>query len=245
VAELLTLFDTEEQGPHLEAYRAIQDRWRCLECSTNGYCYLKKNLDTGRIVHINLETHIISKWASLIITGDAVVHGPPCNVEEFDKLVNDAMNPKKNKSSNSDMQQGHSQLGHGALPQVIYNYNMAPTHPSPHSETPSPKTSPRARFASLLSPIHGIDPKDYNTTGLEEFIDYCFAPYGYDDDYYEVLHSLQEQKIGVDLLKDVDINILKSECGLKHGIAMRIVKCYPIWKASLAKVPSPYILILQ
>jgi hypothetical protein len=121
---------------------------------------------------------------------------------------------------------------------------MAPTS-SPHAETLSPKTSPKTRFHSLLSPIHGIDPKEYNTTGLEAFMDYCYDKYG-DYEFLDALQSMQEKKLGVDLLKDVDANILKSECGLTHGTALRIIKCYPVWKESLSNVLFPsYILILQ
>jgi hypothetical protein len=228
---------------HIEHSKIAGD---ALNAQPTGFI-LKKNLDTGKIIHINLETDIMSKWATLIMTGDAVVHGPPCNVEEFDKLITNAMNSKEKKSSNSEfstefsMHQGQS--GHGA-PQVVYNYNMAPT-PSPCSETPSLKTSPKTHFLSLLSPIHEIDPKEYNTTGLEAFMDYCYEKYG-DYEFLEALHSLQEKKLGVDLLKDVDANILKSECGLTHGTALRIIKCYPVWKESLSNVPFPsYILILQ
>ena len=235
--ELLTLFNSEEQGPHLEAYRELQDRWRCLECSTNGFCYRKKNLDTGRVVHINLDSDIMSKWAALMVTGDAVAHCPPGNVEEFDKLVTDAMNSKKKKSSNTGTHAFNSIDGHGGAPQVVYNYNIAPPQqPSPRPETPK---APKATCVSLLSPIHGIEPKDYNTAGLEAFMDYCYKKYD-DFEFLDAFHSLQEKRLGIDLLKDIDANILKSECNLSYGTALRIIKCYPAWKESLSiNVPTP------
>jgi hypothetical protein len=82
------------------------------------------------------------------------------------------------------------------------------------------------------SPIGAFEPRQYSTAALEAYTMWCAARYN-DDEFREVYQHLHKEKIGVDLIDEMEVEDLKKVCSLTHGTAVRLKKDFAKWKASL------------
>jgi hypothetical protein len=233
LASMKDLFDgLEDPDPYLELQK-LQDKYRCLECSSNGICYRQKHPDTGRMVHINLEPHILTLWAVQIVAGTAVPCGLPTHIAEFEKLVRDAFYPpakKKKAGQQLDSNSGFQGDVH------VHNHTTINNVPSP--ATPCNPKKLRGP-ANIFSPIQGFTAKDYKTRGLIAFVEWCEAEYQDEEgEFREAYIQLCEKKVGLDVLNHLSADDLINGCKVQYGTAWRIVKGYPEWRAFL-KVLNP------
>jgi len=74
---------------------------------------------------------------------------------------------------------------------------------------------------------------EYHTVALERYTSWCARKYGEDDEFKEAFQKLQKHKIGVDLIEDTATDVLTDRCGIPYGIADRLKKNFPKWKATL------------
>jgi hypothetical protein len=195
------MFDHEEEGSHLYTMRGLQDKYRCTECSSNGVCYRQKHPDTGKLIHINLEPHIVSLWASKIVEGSAVLVGLPTHVEEFEKLIREALYPTKKKAGS------HYSSSNGAFQGDVHVHNHTTVNvpsikePATPCDTKKPRKLPST---SICSPIHGFTAKDYKRRGLMAFIEWCEETYEDEEgDFRQAYTQLCEKKVGLDVLSDL------------------------------------------
>ena len=86
--------------------------------------------------------------------------------------------------------------------------------------------------ADLMSPIPGFEPKDYNHDGLYAFMHWLQEKYG-DDDFENAFTKLRGSRIGLDLLPNITEAILIDRLHITLGTALRIIKDFKEWKASL------------
>jgi hypothetical protein len=213
----------QPDSPHLQAKQALQDRWRCLQCSTNGYCFKKKNLNTGKEEHFNLEPKHISLWAAQIVLTEAVIAYPPCQILEFDELL---QSKSKKKSTASRVANAHHSLDNVPPINVVCNF------PSSNKGIVSPTTPSFNKSKKIaLSPVRSVQPEDYNGSGLIAFLRWCQDKYKDDTFIKEIFEKLQSEGIGVDTFKSgITASTLKNECKLKFGEANRLVTSFPLWE---------------
>jgi hypothetical protein len=212
---------------HLQAKQALQERWRCVECSSNGYCFKKKNLDTGKDEHFNLEPKHISLWAAQLVLKDAVMAYPPCQIPEFDELLQSKSKKKSNTSRIANI--AHSSESHVAVPPI----NVVCNFPSSNGGIVDPATpsSYKSKARIAPSPVRGVQPEDYNGSGLIAFLKWCQVKYKDDAFVGDVFEKLQIEGVGVDTFKaGITASTLKNECKIKFGDADRLVTSFPSWE---------------
>jgi hypothetical protein len=224
---------------HLRAVQELQDRYRCHQCSSNGYCFIKEDPDTGKQEHINLDQKILNLWAAemIVMPARATILYPPMQVKEIAKL----MNPKAKKTNNNRVVASNEATTSLAPPiSVVCNF----PNPSERSACLLTPVICRRHEKSVSSPVFNVDPADYKDKGLMEFLTWCGKKYkdpeGFEVDVYE---KLRDQDVGLDIFKDnggIDAETLKRECNLTFGTAKRLVGSYNDWELSRKKVRNTY-----
>jgi hypothetical protein len=182
--------------------------------------------DTGRMVHINLPPHIITLWAAHIVNGDAVLHYPPRQIAEIDKLMRDAMKPRPPKwNSRSETSRNAVDLPVN----VLLNVSSQSAEPA----TPIRRNDSVKASLHAFTPISMYTAKDYTGDALLAYLEWLERKYN-DSEYVEAFDKLRAKKIGVDLLNKLTVDDVLKWCpSLSPGTAMHIVKCLSDWKASL------------
>lgn len=230
-----------EPGSHLYVVRELQDKYRCLECSSNGFCFVQKHPDTGKLIHINLEASIINLWALKIVEKTSVPAGLPTHVEEFEKLVREAFYPNKKK-----LVSGQQSGADGYQGDVHVHNHTTVNVPSANIPTiPSTPTGKETKSVSLFSPIYGFTAKDYRKRGLTAFIEWCEEKYGDEDGEFKLAYSLLfANNVGLDTLAKVKAADLITGCKIEFGTAWRIIEAYPTWREFLKVLYTVYVTIL-
>ena len=234
LGNLRTLLHTTKD-PYVVHQQAIRDKWRCTTCSSNSFCYIAKHAGTGKDVHIELDPQTISIWAHEMEKKEhATVMYPPRYIKEIDKMMMAAFamhqrrGPQLNRRRSRDST--ISSASSGFAP--VIHYNLAP--PASMDLPTCPSTPPMATKppADLMSPIPGFEPKDYNHDGLYAFMHWLQEKYG-DDDFEDAFTKLHGSRIGLDLLPNITEAILIDRSHITLGTALRIIKDFKEWKASL------------
>jgi hypothetical protein len=209
-------------------------RWKCEKHKT--YCYIAN--DVFNNPHVQMDPRMWDIWASKIENGIAVYDYPP-RTKEFNDAVDKASNSQRGRGVSKAAIQ--SSEFSDDLPRAIQLYTVAPpsqSTPPPHFPfdtrryndpvSPSKKLikKPRRNVIQLLRE-RGYGPKDFNGRGLKEFLTWyqCKDP---EEDFDVICEQLQEEKLGVDLLGDIDPSILMS-CGIEQGTAIRILEGFNEW----------------
>src|ERR1700694_3838713 len=174
--------DVESNRPFIEMQK-LQDKYRCTECSSNGVCYRQKHPETGKMVHINMEPHLLTVWATLIIEGTAVPQGLPTHVTEFEKLVREAFYPSKKKKPRQ-----HSGSS-GTFQGDVHVHNHINNVPVPVTPCESKKSR---KPTSIFSPIHGFTVKDYKRRGLMAFMEWCEESFEDEDGEFRQAYAQPE-----------------------------------------------------
>jgi hypothetical protein len=233
LGDLRRMFEVEESDPDSETgnvmrkLHALQEKWRCLSCSSNGYCFRKKNLHTGKEEHFDINPKLLRLWAALIVKGEAVMTYPPCNVDEFRQLLNS--NPKGKQKAGRTTSESNDREIH-----VVCNANFAPFPTLPSYDNRLSTPAPKKASSTIISLVHGIHPRDYNDTGLYRYMRFCEDRY--DDPAYtgEIYTKLREQNVGVDLFKEgIQLNDLRESFGFKYGDARRLISTFKMFEDKL------------
>jgi len=178
------------------------------------------------MVHIELPPHIISLWAVHLANGDAVLHYPPRQIPEIDKLMRDAMKPKTSRSN------WRSQTSRNAvdLPvNVLLNVSRQSAEPA----TPVRRHDSAKASLNAFTPISTFTARDYTGNALLAYLEWMETKYD-DSEYVDAFDTLRKKKIGLDLLKRLSVDDLLKWCpSLSPGTAMRIIECLSDWKATL------------
>jgi hypothetical protein len=211
--------------------QTLQNRWRCLECSSNGYCFRKRNPETGKEEHFNLEPRLLSLWAAQMASGEAVATYPPCQIEEFNNLLHPKSKNRSKSTRSTTLTPQISESNTSGPPiNVVCNFPermQSPTTPPIRNAVPQ----------TFTSPVYGVAPAEYNGQGLLEFMEFCKDRYEDDSFTEETLEKLLTQNIGVDVIKDgIDAVQLQDICKIKFGTAVRILQSFSNWEAKKRKV---------
>ena len=216
---------------HDEAFRALQERFRCEECDGSGmrWCWKQQFKGTPKIHHTQLNSTLLSTWATHIVKGVASLHYPP-RIPEFDDLI---LAPllKKYKPLSTDFIQPNGML---AQPQVTI-IRESSSKRYYEMETPSPRK--RRRRSPDTSFESSDNSSDENTArdsiiALTPFQKWCQTTYRPTVDWNEPFKKLRQDDVGMDCFKvTMKPSKLTRLCssGLKEATAERLVRAFKKW----------------
>jgi hypothetical protein len=191
----------------------------------NGYCFKKINHRTGKEQHFDIDPKLLTLWGAEIDQGRATIFYPPCNIKEFDELLNS--DPKqKTKSSRTVSRDDGDNSAPNSTPHIRYNF--APSS-IPHTPSPVPRI-PRLSIDSSHSPVRGVDPADYDGVGLKMFLDWCAKKYN-DPEFSEIHSKLKEKRNGVDIIKgNKEAEAIAKECNILPALCTRLKESFASWE---------------
>jgi hypothetical protein len=164
-------------------------------------------------------------WATAIVNNAATLTCPP-HGPEFNKIIYGSSNASSIKKSEIITSANST-----ALPPIIH-YNLAPSSGSNIFTSPPRKRQRRSIIQINSSPIGSYAPHEYYRSALRDYTSWCAKKYE-DDEFIEAFQQLQKEKIGIDLIEKISIEILTAKCGLTHGTAERIKENFCKWKMIL------------
>jgi hypothetical protein len=104
------------------------------------------------------------------------------------------------------------------------------------SRSPSKPINP----STTLTPLRGINPREYTNGALHDYLDYL-TNYFDEPKYIAMFSMLRDNDIGVDLIRDAlenprekesMIKTLIDDLGLTSGMARRIIGMFTAWRDS-------------
>jgi hypothetical protein len=194
----------------------IQNRYRCTQCSSNGYCFKKINHSTGKEQHFDIDPKLLTLWAAEVDQSRATIYYPPCNIKEFDELLN-SDSKRKTKSSRTV---SNDDSNPNSAPHITYNFAPGPV----------PYTPPRRQAIDSHSPVRGVDPADYDGPGLKMFLDWCAKKYK-DPEFSEIYSKLKEKRNGVDIIKgNKEAEAIAKECNILPALCTRLKESFSSWE---------------
>jgi len=228
---------------HTKAVFELQEKYRCNKCSSNGYCFIKKDPKTNEeLNHINLDQKILNLWAAEMIAKPArgtILH-PPIHINEIAELIFADPASKSKKSKKAVVSSENT----SSVPPI----NVVCNYPSPSEQSKGPSTPPhppskeKHRF-EIFSPVFDCLPSDYQDWGLQQYLGWLGSKFE-QEEYYEseLYEKLKKERIGLDTFKDfggITPEELKKECDITIGDARRLVGYYKEWELYKKKVYLP------
>ena len=155
---------------HTKVIFELQERYRCIKCSSNGYCFIKKDPKTNdELNHINLDQKILNLWAAEMIAKPArgtILH-PPIHINEIVELIFADPVSKSKKSKKAVVSGEHT----SSVPPINVVCNF-PSQPERSKGPSTPTSSPsreKHRF-EIFSPVFDFLPSDYQDWGLKQYL---------------------------------------------------------------------------
>jgi len=209
----------------------LQDKMRCNQHG-GSFCYVEPGTDT----HIRLSSADLGIWAMAIINEAATMSCPPRTIE-FERILH----PKKRKEPTlakpaPEVIEIHEDPVQANKP-IIHYHMLPPAMSAPTLETPKKKRRYSRTLAVKSSPIPGFEVREYNSTGLYAFLEWCTNENG-DYEYLDAYESLAKQKLGLDLILAITPMDLCTVCQIPYGTALRIIHFYPKWLLELKSAQS-------
>ena len=213
-------------------HKVLMEHLKCDKHKEQKQCWKPLGPPFNGKICITLSAFHLDAWVTAWLNEAATKFTPP-ESPEFIKLAEEHRSGSRRRARPSSVE--IAQTVQGTTVQVFYDQ----TQKSTSSFSPNRTRSRSLEYSP--SPIKGFQPKDYTRAGLQAFLTWCRDYYD-DTEYLDAFTSMQNQSMGIDLFKcainntkktDNLIKVLKVDCGIKSGMALRLVDDFKTWYESI------------